>query len=120
MATFLVVDDEVAVQRLLVAILQSLDHEAIVASNGSEGLAAFNRHTINCVITDLAMPGMDGIEMIGRVRQLNSDVPIIVITGSSNAEFQQLRNAHLAQLYLEKPIKLAVLAETIELILHRE
>jgi two-component system KDP operon response regulator KdpE len=75
----LVVDDEPQITRVLRTALQSSGQEVWVAKNGEEALAMFLKEQPELVITDLAMPGMDGIELTKELRE-RSQVPIIVLS----------------------------------------
>lgn len=75
----LIVDDEPQITRVLRTSLQSNGHEVTVAQDGAEALAKFMKAQPELVITDLAMPGMDGIELTREVRA-RSQVPIIVLS----------------------------------------
>jgi two-component system KDP operon response regulator KdpE len=75
----LVVDDEPQITRVLRASLQSNGHEVTVAADGADALVRFNKAQPELVITDLAMPSMDGIELTREIRQ-RSQVPIIVLS----------------------------------------
>jgi two-component system KDP operon response regulator KdpE len=75
----LVVDDEPQITRVLRTSLQSNGHEVTVAQDGVEALAKFMKAEPDLVITDLAMPGMDGIELTRAIRG-RSQVPVIVLS----------------------------------------
>jgi len=75
----LVVDDEPQITRVLRTSLQSNGHEVTVARDGEDALARFLKEQPDLVITDLAMPGMDGIELTKEIRE-RSQVPIIVLS----------------------------------------
>jgi two-component system KDP operon response regulator KdpE len=75
----LVVDDEPQITRVLRTSLQSNGHEVTVAEDGVDALERFARADPELVITDLAMPGMDGIQLTRELRQ-RSQVPIIVLS----------------------------------------
>jgi two-component system KDP operon response regulator KdpE len=75
----LVVDDEPQITRVLRTSLQSNGHEVTVAQDGSSALDQFMKAQPDLVITDLAMPGMDGIELTRAIRE-RSAVPIIVLS----------------------------------------
>src|ERR1700690_4248324 len=75
----LIVDDEPQITRVLRASLQSNGHEGTVGQDGMEALAKFMKAQPELVITDLAMPGMDGIELTREIRA-RSQVPVIVLS----------------------------------------
>lgn len=75
----LVVDDEPQITRVLRTALQSNGHEVTLAQSGTEALDLFLKSQPDLVITDLAMPGMDGTELTREIRQ-RSQLPIIVLS----------------------------------------
>ena len=75
----LVVDDEPQITRVLRMSLQSSGYEVILARDGAEALARFREATPDLVITDLAMPVMDGLELTRAIR-LSAETPIIVLS----------------------------------------
>lgn len=75
----LIVDDEPQITRVLRTSLQSNGHEVTIARDGFEALELFTKAPPELVITDLAMPGMDGIELTREIRQ-RSQVPVIVLS----------------------------------------
>jgi len=79
----LVVDDEAQITRVLRTALQSNGHEVTVAHDGMQALDEFMKAQPELVITDLAMPGVDGIELTREIRE-RSQVPIIVLSVRSH------------------------------------
>jgi len=75
----LIVDDEPQITRVLRTSLQSNGHEVTVAQDGVQALEMFTKSQPELVITDLAMPGMDGIELTRAIRH-HSMVPVIVLS----------------------------------------
>ena len=84
----LAVDDSRSIRQMVKFTLEQAGFEVVDAIDGNDGLSKLNEHTIDLVITDLIMPGMDGIELITRVRQKTEYkfIPIIVLTTESNEE----------------------------------
>jgi two-component system response regulator RegX3 len=78
--TILVVDDEPAWVGALGAVLGQAGHRIVAAYDGEEALRRFRSDTVDAVLLDLAMPGLDGAEVCRRIRA-DSDVPIIVVSG---------------------------------------
>ncbi len=76
----LVVDDDASQRRLIEFWLQEEGYSVITASDGKAGLHAFEQKSPCLVITDLRMPGMDGLDLLGRIRGMNQEAPVILIT----------------------------------------
>jgi signal transduction histidine kinase/ActR/RegA family two-component response regulator len=81
----LVVDDEEFVRELLRDILEGEQCNVCVAENGNEALSLFREMEFDGVFTDVGMPGMSGWELAREIRQINSRIPIAVITGWGEA-----------------------------------
>src|SRR5256712_13841454 len=80
MARVLVVDDERRMRRVLQIQLERMGIDSVPAESGEEALDRFQAEKIDLVLTDLKMPGMSGLELLARVRELDADVPVIVLT----------------------------------------
>ncbi|TMB17119.1 MAG: sigma-54-dependent Fis family transcriptional regulator [Deltaproteobacteria bacterium] len=80
MTKVLVVDDERKMRRVLQIELERMGIDSVAAESGEEALARFQSEKIDLVLTDLKMPGMSGLELLARVRELDADVPVIVLT----------------------------------------
>jgi two-component system KDP operon response regulator KdpE len=101
----LIVDDEPQITRVLRTSLQSNGHEVTVAQNGVEALAQFMKAQPELVITDLAMPGMDGIELTREIRA-RSQVPIIVLSVRSQDAAKVSALDEGADDYITKPFSI--------------
>jgi CheY-like chemotaxis protein len=77
----LIVDDDTTVLRLIGATMSSVGHEIGTATDGVEGLMRFREQRWDVVITDRAMPHMDGEEMTSAIKASAPNVPVILITG---------------------------------------
>lgn len=82
MARILVIDDEPDVREVIRTLLEESGHEVVVASEGSEGLQRHQEQPADVVITDLHMPGMNGVETVKRFRDDFGDVKLIAISGA--------------------------------------
>jgi len=82
----LLVDDEPGIRNVLEISLTDIGYRVRVARSGEEALAIFKRHAPDIVITDIKMPGMDGIELLGRIKQINPDTEVIMITGHGDID----------------------------------
>jgi len=103
----LVVEDNLLLQDSMAAWLGLAGYTVVVANDGFEGLAALSRERPDLIITDVAMPRLNGIEMIMSARQMPSGqcrIPILVLTGSFS-EFASTAISAGADLALPKPVE---------------
>jgi two-component system cell cycle response regulator len=102
-ATILVVDDELFFRRLYTKLLQRDDLLVESVSSGMEAMKRLRRGDVDLVVTDLVMPGMDGMEVLRQTRSLNNPPDVILATGNATIEtaIQALKNG--ARDYLIKP-----------------
>ncbi len=77
----LIVDDEEMIRDLCYHILSAEGYQVTVAANGTAALEELGRTDVDLLITDIKMPGMDGLELFERVKQLDQDIVTIFITG---------------------------------------
>lgn len=82
----LLVDDEEAIIRVLSMSLRSDGYEVITANNGKEGLRLFEKESPPIVLTDIRMPGMDGLELLRQIKQQHSEAEVIIITGHGDLD----------------------------------
>ena len=104
MKKLLVIDDEASTRDLLKLSLESDGYTVFTAEDGVKGLEIFARENPPVVLTDIKMPGMDGIEVLRRVKEQNPDSEVIVITGHGemNLAIQALQLE--ASDFINKPI----------------
>ena len=112
MEKILVVDDEPEILRKLKRYLED-DYEILTAENGQEGLATFECEKPSVIITDIKMPGMDGIELMRTIKEMDGDAEVIVVTGHGDMEnaVQSLRLGAVD--FLLKPVDLDDLENAI-------
>ncbi|PYR06297.1 MAG: Fis family transcriptional regulator [Acidobacteria bacterium] len=77
----LVIDDEAAIRDSLKMTLEYEGYEFVGAATGQEGLALAEREAPDLVLLDVKMPGMDGLEVLDRLRAMNETLPVVVISG---------------------------------------
>jgi excisionase family DNA binding protein len=109
----LVVDDEQAVRDLLAKTLTMADYDVDSAADGASAIDRLRAVEYDLLITDLKMPGMDGLSVIREARRAAPDLPVIIITGySTEASAIEAINLGVAG-YLTKPFRLPrILAAT--------
>src|SRR5690606_9465906 len=86
MSNILIIDDEKAIRKTLGEILSYEGYKIEEASDGEEGLKKYREKTYDVVLCDIKMPKVDGIEFLEKARQINSDIPIIMISGHGTIE----------------------------------
>ncbi len=101
----LIVDDEEGMRKLLARVLIKHGYDAVIAGSGEEALALVETDTFDLIITDIKMPGMDGLELLNEIKSFDPDLPIIVITayGTVESAVQALRAG--AYDYITKPFE---------------
>ena len=113
----LVVDDEAAIRDLLLKTLALADYDVDLASDGRTALERLRIIPYDLLITDLKMPGVDGLTVVREARRLKADIPVIIITGfSTEASAIDAVNLGVSG-YLTKPFRvprvLAVAAKAL-------
>ncbi len=100
----MIIDDEESTRELLKLSLEADGYEVLVSEDGPSGLAVYEASRPEIVLTDIKMPGMDGIEVLRRLKSINPDVQVIVITGHGEMELA-IRALQLeASDFISKPI----------------
>jgi DNA-binding NtrC family response regulator len=115
----LAVDDELSACKLLSVILHSPAFHCVTASNGEEALVILQRERFDAVISDLRMPGIDGMQLLAESRRRHPHIAFLVTTGVDdvNVGVQAMRLG--ADDYLVKPLQEMVVLASLERALHR-
>jgi EAL domain-containing protein (putative c-di-GMP-specific phosphodiesterase class I) len=108
----LLVDDEPAILELFETVL-SVDYETETAVNGAEAIEKIRSHPFDVIVSDVSMPGMDGVELLRLIREQDLDVPVILVTGSPSVDSAIQAVEYGALLYLTKPIRPADLRKVV-------
>ena len=114
LATILVVDDEPAACSALTTILEKAGHRVVVASDGQCALEQIAHAIPDLILTDLCMPNMGGLELLGELKRRAIDVPVVLMTASSaiDSAVDAMKNG--AQDYLIKPLDIDELSIVVE------
>ncbi len=86
MPSILIIDDEKAIRKTLTEILGFEGYKIDEASDGEEGLRRFKEKNYDLILCDIKMPKLDGLEFLEKAKDINSEVPIIIISGHGNIE----------------------------------
>ncbi|HEX4080675.1 MAG TPA: response regulator [Rhizomicrobium sp.] len=116
MPLVLIIDDDAQMRATMRRILTSAGHRVVEAADGREGLAAFQSHAPDVVVTDLVMPEKEGIETIIELRRANHRTRILAVSGSlvrGDLNFLAMAGELGADLVLEKPFRAAQLQEAV-------
>jgi|SRR5947209_3984998 len=119
MARVLVVDDEPAVRRALERALKLDSYDVALAADGEEALDALARDTADAVILDVAMPGVDGLEVCRRMRKAGDRTPILMLTARDAIDDRVQGLDVGADDYLVKPFALRELQARLRALLRR-
>ena len=109
----LIVDDEPEVGQVLREFLSSRGYETTIARNGSDALSALERDPHDLVLLDVAMPGMDGLEVLSRIVDLYPAVPVIMVTANADISVTSKLLAMGAVDYVPKPFDLDYLDQAV-------
>ncbi len=102
----LIIDDEESIRMSLQGILEDEGHTTLGAENGEQGLAALESDRPDMIFLDIWMPGMDGLEVLERIKTLNEGVPVIMISGHGTIETAVKALKKGAFDFIEKPLSL--------------
>lgn len=105
MSKLLIIDDEEGIRKVLTLSLTNDGYEVSAAAGGEEGIEIFKKESPPIILTDIKMPGMDGIETLKRIKELNPDAEVIMITGHGDMDLAIEALKLDASDFLNKPIK---------------
>jgi PAS domain S-box-containing protein len=105
MSKLLIIDDEEGIRKVLTLSLANDGYAVSAAAGGEEGIEIFRKESPPIILTDIKMPGMDGIETLKRIKELNPDAEVIMITGHGDMDLAIEALKLDASDFLNKPIK---------------
>ena len=109
----LYVEDDENLRLETIKIIERIFANVDVASDGLDGYQSFRTMKYDLVITDIEMPNLNGIEMSKKIREINKDIPIVVVSAYSNTEYFIDSIALGIDYYILKPIKMPHLIDTL-------
>ena len=118
----LMVDDEAVLMGMYQRLLKALKYEGTVVTSPEEAISLVRKNPAlyDLVITDLTMPGMNGLEVAREIREIRANLPIILVTGYQGTMTKpQMKDAGICEL-VEKPISMATLATVLRGILGKK
>lgn len=109
----LLVDDEEDFIDLMSQRLETRGLNVIAVTSGEEALVVIEDRNVDVAVVDLAMPGIDGIETLKKIKEKRSDIEVIMLTGQGTIQSGIEAMKHGAHDFLEKPVDLNILLEKI-------
>ena len=110
----LIVDDEAVIRKGLCRVMEARGYQAETSESGFEAVEKLQKEPFSIVVTDLKMPGMDGIEVLKAIKILQPDVPVIIVTGYSTVGTAVDAMKHGAFDYISKPFTPEQMIEMVE------
>src|SRR3990172_260055 len=104
--SLLFADDERSLQELMKLEIPRMGHRVTVCPDGLTAAAALEKENFDCILVDLDMPGLSGIQVIAKAKELSPDTEAVVLTGKSSLDTAIAALRHGAFDYLTKPCKL--------------
>ena len=118
-ANVLVVEDDTRLRKLCAAFLQRGGHSVVTAKNAEQALEQVQTSSFDLVLTDLKMPGMSGQELVRRLQLIQSDLLVIVMSGSLDAgEKAEFATREMYE-FMEKPFNMKELQDMVKKVLAR-
>ncbi len=117
MKKILFVDDEESIRLLYKEEFEENGYEVILASNGEAALEKFAQTSPDLIVIDIKMPGMDGLEVLKKIREQSKDVPVILCT--AYGEYKQNLETWASDEYVVKSANLESLFNKVEELLAR-
>ena len=110
----LIIDDEIVFSGNMVKLLNTRGYQASAVNGGEEGIRVLEKEAFDVVILDLKMPGMNGIEVLKKIKELNIQAQVILLTGHGCVDTAMEAVRLGAFDYLPKPCEVKELSEMIE------
>ncbi len=121
MSRILIIDDDVSVRKLLRAMLEKSNYEVVEAADGEEGINQFKQYLPDLVITDLIMPGKEGLETIKDIKNIDPNSKIIAISGGGTIDpdmylklAKSMGASHVFPKPMDSKLMLSTIAEMID------
>lgn len=116
--SILIVDDNPNICTTLKDIFIAKGYEVEIAYSGTEALDVFSAENIDCVLTDIIMPCMNGVELYRALKQIQLDIPVVLMTAYSTGDLVQEGLREGALVVLNKPLDIDNLVQHISAILN--
>ena len=119
MVKILVIDDEESIRNMMKMVLEADGYVVLTAADGAYGLEVYKKHAPEIVLLDVRMPDMDGVEVLERIRAIEPDSEVIIVTGHGDMELAVKCLRRDASNFLTKPVSDEVLTHAVKRSLER-
>ncbi len=103
--SILIIDDEQATLDMLSMLLEAYGYSVLTASNGETGVQTYDKNRPDIVLTDIKMPGMDGIQVLQKIKEIDTNSEVVVITGHGDMDLAiQALNLNATD-FVNKPVQ---------------
>ena len=113
MSSILIVDDQAGIRLLLNEVFQKEGLTTYTASNGLEGLQIFQEKQLDCILLDIKMPGMDGIEILKTIRKTNEYIPVYMMTAYGEQDLIDAANKLNVVKFFTKPFNIFEVRDSV-------
>ena len=114
MARILIVDDERSIRETLGEFVKDLGHDVDIAAEAAEALASVERSVPDVVVSDVILPGVDGLALLERIHGVSEDIQVIIITGEPTVDTAAVAVRRGAFDYLSKPVSRVAIQSAVE------
>jgi two-component system OmpR family response regulator len=114
MPKILLIDDEENLCGLYATLLERKGYEVLVAQSGSYGLDLYHRARPDLIVLDLRMPDMDGITVLRKLRGMDAQIPVIILSGAGDGQLEQEGRALGAAAFIQKEFSLHRLGDALK------
>ena len=114
MPSILVVDDELSMREFLKILLEKEGHRVTTASDASSVLDLMQNEDFDLVLSDIRMPGMGGLSLLEKIKEINNSIPVIMITAYASPENAVVAMKSGAFDYITKPFKVDEIVKIIK------
>ena len=119
MQSILVVEDEKDTNEAISQYLQYLGYKVISCYDGIEAVNKFREESIDIIILDIMLPGIDGMDVLKEIRKKDSTLPVLMLTAISEEDVQAQSFDNLADDYITKPFSMLILGKRVMALLRR-
>lgn len=117
MKRILIVDDQIGIRLLLNEVFKNEGYETYLAANGLEALEYIGNTVVDCVLLDMKIPGMDGIEILKRIKAERKELPVLMMTAYGELDLITKAKELGATHYFTKPFDIYEVRDNVNKLL---